>query len=257
MSDEDLKACAGIVKNGDPDRFAATMAAHPDARDVLFPLYAFNVEVSRAPWVTQETMIAEMRLQWWRDALAEIRSGKGVRRHEVVTPLAAILDANATEVLDTLIEARRWDIYKDPFEDQQHLERYLAETAGGLMLVGAHALGQCAEGVARDVGYALGVANWLMAIPALEDANRVPLVNGRPEAVAEFAQGALSRLEAARQRRKEVDRAAGQAFYAAWQAEMVLKQAIADPRRVSNGALGSSEFGKRVGLMRRAFMGRW
>ena len=51
------------------------MAAPVEARRVLFPLYAFNVEVARAPWVTSEPMIGEMRLQWWRDALEEIARG--------------------------------------------------------------------------------------------------------------------------------------------------------------------------------------
>ncbi|MCB1311397.1 MAG: squalene/phytoene synthase family protein, partial [Sedimentitalea sp.] len=65
----DLDACAGLVQRGDLERFMATMAAPVAARRVLFPLYAFNLEVARAPWVTQEPVIAEMRLQWWRDAL--------------------------------------------------------------------------------------------------------------------------------------------------------------------------------------------
>ena len=72
-------ACAALVERGDPQRFRAAMAAPPEARRVLFPLYAFNVEVARAPWVTQEPMIAEMRLQWWRDALEEIAMGGRVR----------------------------------------------------------------------------------------------------------------------------------------------------------------------------------
>lgn len=87
--DADTIGCAGIVERGDPDRFRAAMAAPPKARAVLFPLYAFNVEVSRAPWASQEPMIAEMRLQWWRDALDEIATGKPARRHEVVTPWPA------------------------------------------------------------------------------------------------------------------------------------------------------------------------
>lgn len=66
-----IAACAALVARGDPDRFAAIMAAPPAARARLFPLYAFNLEVARAPWVTKEPMIAEMRLQWWRDVLAE------------------------------------------------------------------------------------------------------------------------------------------------------------------------------------------
>ncbi|MEO9460997.1 MAG: squalene/phytoene synthase family protein, partial [Marinomonas sp.] len=238
--DQDIAACAGIVQRGDPDRFAAVMAVKPAARDVLFPIYAFNVEVARAPWVTQETMIAEMRLQWWRDGLSEIIAGGDVRRHEVVTPLAGVLDAHGAGVLDWLVEARRWDIYKDPFEDQAHFERYLMQTAGGLMYIAARALGDVREDVARDVGYAQGLANWLQAIPALESQKRVPLVDGRPEAVAALAQDGLRRLKKARAARGAVSSAAGQALLAGWQAETILKQAAQEPHRVIEGALGAS-----------------
>ena len=59
-----IQACADLVHRGDPDRFAAIMAAPVGARERLFPIFAFNLEVARAPWVTAEAMIAEMRLQW-------------------------------------------------------------------------------------------------------------------------------------------------------------------------------------------------
>jgi hypothetical protein len=68
-----LQACAEMVARGDPDRFRAAMAAPLAARQMLFPLYAFNIEVSRAPWVTAEPIIAEMRLQFWRDVIEETR----------------------------------------------------------------------------------------------------------------------------------------------------------------------------------------
>ena len=53
-----FEACAALVEKADPLRFRAAMAAPVPARKVLFPLYAFNIEVARAPWVTQEAMIA-------------------------------------------------------------------------------------------------------------------------------------------------------------------------------------------------------
>ena len=53
--DDDVKACAALVHRADPDRFMAVMAAPVPARPLLFPLYALNVEVARAPWVTQES----------------------------------------------------------------------------------------------------------------------------------------------------------------------------------------------------------
>ena len=60
-----VAACAAIVQRADPDRFLAVMAAPVAVRARLFPLFAVNVEVARAPWVTQEPLIAQMRLQWW------------------------------------------------------------------------------------------------------------------------------------------------------------------------------------------------
>jgi len=255
--ERDIAACAGLVQRGDPDRFMAAMAARPAARDVLFPLYAFNLEVARAPWLTQEAMIAEMRLQWWRDALEEIGQGGNVRRHEVVTPLAEVLDGQGAELLDKLIVARRWDIYKDPFEDAAHFAEYLDATSGNLMWVAARALGDADEAVVRDVGYASGLANWFRAIPELEAQKRVPLVDGRAEAVALLAQGALARLEAAHRARGKVSRAAGQALFAGWQAEAILKQVAEEPRRVAEGALGQSDFAKKAGLLRRSLTGRW
>ncbi|MGR3636480.1 MAG: squalene/phytoene synthase family protein [Shimia sp.] len=250
-SSDDLMACAEVVQKGDPDRFAAVLAAKPAARDVLLPIYAFNVEVARAPWVTQESMIAEMRLQWWRDALEEISAGGFVRRHDVVTSLALVIDGEAAEVLDRLVLARRWDIYRDPFEDAAHFESYLQDTAGGLMQVAAQALGACAAEVAQDVGYALGLANWLRAVPALEKAKRVPLLDGRTDAVAALAEGGLERLKRAQARRDEVSQPASQAFLAAWEAGVILRQAARTPERVKDGALGQSEFAKRASLIMR------
>lgn len=254
---DDIAACAGLVQRGDPDRFSAAMAARPEARDILFPLYAFNLEVARAPWLTQETMIAEMRLQWWRDALEEIGQGKSPRRHEVVTPLTGFLDAEALRNLDQLVAARRWDIYKDPFEDAAHFAQYIDATAGNLIWVAARALGEAEEGVVRDFAYGVGIANWLCAIPDLEARKRVPLVDGRPEAVALLAEGALQRLRGARQRRDRLRGGAGQALLVGWQAETVLQQAAHCPELVADGALGQSGFRKKSTLMLRALSGRW
>jgi phytoene synthase len=254
---DDLNACAGIVQRGDPDRFLAAMAAPVAARRVLFPLYAFNVEVSRAPWVTQETMIAEMRLQWWRDAVEEIAKGGPVRRHEVVTPLADILTPDMAANLDEMIAVRRWDIYKDPFEGMAHFERYIDQSAGTLMWTAARLLGQADERTVRDVGYASGVAAFLKAIPEFEARKRIPLLDGTADGVRALAHGALERLHRARSRRGAVSRAARPALLTAWQTGAILQQAVTDPAAVGEGVLGQSGAQKRLSLMWRAATGRW
>ncbi len=243
-----VAACAALVQRADPDRFLATMAAPVAARSVLFPIYAFNVEVARAPWVTQEAMIAEMRLQWWRDALDEIAQGKPVRAHEVTVPLSVVLDKDGADLLDRLVQARRWDVYKDPFEDAGHFSEYLDATAGHLAWAAARALGcDAGEQAVRDAAWASGLANWFLAIPELEARGRVPLVDGRAEAVRDLATEGLARLARAR-----APQLAEPALLATWRAKALLTQAKRDPDRVGAGALGQSEFSRKFTLLWRS-----
>lgn len=256
-----LDVCAALVERGDPDRFLAAMAAPPDARARLWPLYAFNLEIARVPWATQEPMIAEMRLQWWLDALADIAAGRGVSGHEVLAPLAAVMaEADLpVAVLEAMAEARRWDIWSEPFADRPAFDAYIDATAGNLMWLAARALAAPAraEPVVRDFAFGAGVAAWLRAVPELEARGRWPLVDGRPEAVAGLAREAQARLARARAARHAVPPGAAPALLAGWRADATLARAIHAPGRVGAGALAESEFARRGRLLWRSFTGRW
>ncbi len=247
-----IDACAALVLRGDPDRFAAVMAAPVAARARLFPLYAFNLEVARAPWVTREPLIAEMRLQWWRDVVVE----PAPRAHEVAGPLHALIrDAGLpVTVLDTLIAARRWDVYHDPFADMAAFSDYLQDTAGGLMWLAACAIGARSgdEAAARDLGWATGLAGFLRAVPELQARGRVPLPDASRDGLARLAGEGLARLDRARQGR--IPRAAA---LAAWQTAPVLRRVAQDPDRVATGSLALSEFDRRRWLVWQALTGRF
>ncbi|WP_375172684.1 squalene/phytoene synthase family protein [Pseudooceanicola sp.] len=251
----DFTACAALVEKGDPVRFRAAMAAPVAARGVLFPLYAFNLEVARAPWVTKEPMIARMRLQWWRDALAEIAAGGVVRRHEVVTPLALAVRAEDVAVLDRLIAARDRDVEGEAFEDEAALWSYLEATGGGLIEVAARRLGG-GERLAPAAGRALGLAAWLMAVPALEAAGRQPLPDGRAETVARLAREALEAWAEVRAGWSAVPAAARPAFFPMAGVGAVLRRAAANPARVKDDALEPGPFAARVRLALMAGTGR-
>ncbi len=233
---DDLNACARIVEKGDPARFRTVMAAPLSARAKLFPLYAFNVEVSRAPWVTSEPMIAQMRLQWWRDALEEIAAGGDVRRHEVVTPLMHVLGRGDVHVLDEICVARYWDCCNDPFDTQIDLEQYLRRTSGNLMQVACSVLGNFCP-AAAPVGYALGVANWLQAIPALEAQKRIPMVDGTLEGVVKLAGAGLQALNEGA--KLPIPKSLAPAFWPALGARRVLRAAQKHPHLVGQGSLPS------------------
>ena len=253
----DIAACAGIVQKGDPDRFLAIMSGPVAPREKLFPLYAMNVEVARAPWVTQESMIAEMRLQWWRDALEEIATGGQVRRHEVVTPLATILSAEQAKALDELVLARRWDIYKDPFEDATLFRAHLEKTSGLLLSVAWQLAGGSTDANVSAIGYADGLARWFQAIPALEASGRLPLVDGRVEAVASLATEALARLATARRSLGRVNEAEAAALRTTWQTRLVLEHVAKSPRSVADGVINFSDFRKKSSLLWKSLNVSW
>lgn len=253
-----LQACAELVQRGDPDRFLAAMAAPLEARAVLFPLYAFNLEVARAPWVASEPMIAEMRLQFWRDVAEEIGQGATPRAHEVVEPLTAAIRAEDAGLLDGLVAARRWDVYRDAFEDAAHLEAYIDATSGNLAWVAARALGapDAAEAPVRDMAWGSGIASLLRAVPELEARGRVPLLDGRPDGVRALAAQALDRFRRGKAGQRALDKRARPAVFALWRAEPALRAALADPHRVAEGLLDESEFRRRARLVRVAMTGR-
>jgi phytoene/squalene synthetase len=244
-----VEACADLVQRGDPDRFLAVMAAPMAARAQLFPLYAFNLEVARAPWVTAEPLIAEMRLQWWRDVVASAASG-AARAHEVAGPLHDLIRDFGLPIatLDRLIAARRWDIHRDPHADAAALAQYLEDTGAGLMWLAARALGapDGAEGPVRAYGWAAAAAAYLRAVPELKARGRQPLPPG-----ADLARLGLQRLAEARAGRARVPKGVAPALLAGWQAGPVLQRAAAGQ------APDLPEARKRWGLLWQAASGRW
>jgi len=249
-----LAACATLVERGDPDRFLATMTGAPKARARLFPLYAFNLEIARAPWVSSEPMIGQMRLQFWRDTLAEIAQGAPPRAHEVAVPLTQVLreTEQGVDLLDAMVVARLTDLERAPFGSAPALGAYLGETSGNLMVAAVAALGgdPGLDVPAHAVGRASGLANWLMAVPELQARGWEAL----PEDIAVLIAEARAGLTAARRARFGP---ALPAVRAAWRAEAVLDRAAADLGAIRAGQLGGSEFARRGSLLVKSLTGRW
>lgn len=242
-----IQACAELVKRGDPDRFYAAMTARPADRAALFALAAFNLEVARAPWVTKEAMIAEMRLQWWLDVIDEIFTDGPARRHEVVDALAPVLARGGMNRawFDALINARKWDIYPDAHKDEAAFEAYIQATSSNLTKAAFTALGgtvsDALEEAIADYGFGVGIANLFTAIPALENAQKAPLLDGTHEGVSNLATGAAQRLNRGRAVLAKCPKHQRAAFRAGWMARDVLTRAAKSPQLVGAGGLIAPE----------------
>jgi phytoene synthase len=161
-----MGALEDIVRTSDPDRYIATLFAPAEKRPLLFALYALNHEFGHIADAVREPMMAEIRLQWWRDALEEARDGHP-RGHDVLKGIANVF-AQAeipSELLDAMIDARTFDASDETFADVAALETYADATSGNLMRIAARILGEPADELAREAGIAYALMGILRAVP--------------------------------------------------------------------------------------------
>jgi phytoene synthase len=159
-----------LVRRYDHDRFLASLFAPADRRASLWALLAFNLEIARVREVVSQPIIGQIRLQWWRDALEEIYTGKPPRRHEVVEPLAAAIEAHrlTRTHFDTLIDGREFDLADEPPASLDALERYVEKTSSRLIDLELEILGVTAPAAfeaARRAGLAWGLVGLVRAVP--------------------------------------------------------------------------------------------
>ena len=153
-----LSYCAELVRQQDSDRYLTALFAPAARRDDLLALYAFNIEVARGSEAVSEPMLGHIRLQWWRDAIAEIYGGDP-RRHQVVQPLAAAIRRHSLPrpLFDHLIDAREMDLADGPPETLDRLIAYAEASSGGLTQLALLMLG-ASEAPSQAVGALIGTA---------------------------------------------------------------------------------------------------
>lgn len=162
-----LSPVGETARAGDPWRFRAALFAPEAARERLFALIAFNVELSRIGPGVSEPLLGEIRLTWWLEGLDDLHDRGVARGHEVLEALAEAPPGRAR--LTALAEARRFDIHREPFADAAALDRYLEDTGGALAALQAEALGASAadQAAAAEAGYAEAAGRFIRALPLL------------------------------------------------------------------------------------------
>ncbi len=227
-----LSYCADEVRRHDPERFLTVLFAPERHRESLFALYAFNLEVAKIREVVSEPMLGEIRLQWWREAIAEIYAATP-RRHAVVEALAdAVRSADLPrDPFERLIDARARDLDEEPPATLAVLERYAADTSSilqhqALRILGAD--GEASGAAAGKIGVAWALVGLVRAMGFHVRKKRVYLPADLIErhgivrrdlmelrrsdalctAVKEISERASALLAEARQKRREIPRAA-------------------------------------------------
>jgi 15-cis-phytoene synthase len=154
----------------DQAKYLACLFVPEEKREAFAAILAFAEELKRIPLLVSEPLPGEIRLQWWRDIISAERSSEAVNQPVAAALLVAIQQhCLPIAPLDTMAEARVFDLYHDPMPDNAALETYLGETeatliqCGGLILDPENAQGAAAA--AGHAGMAIGIANILRNLP--------------------------------------------------------------------------------------------
>ena len=75
------------IQSVDEARWLSSRYAAADDRITLITLYAFYYELARVRLAVSDQTLGNIRFQWWRDALEELKHGD-IRQHDVVLALA-------------------------------------------------------------------------------------------------------------------------------------------------------------------------
>ncbi len=155
--------CAALVREADKDRFLASLFAPAERRPHLHALYAFDIEIARVAHVVREPLAGEIRLQWWREALAGRVPGE-VAAHPVASALMDTIAQCALPIapFQRLIDARALDLYDDPLASLDELETHARQTASTVFELAARILDRDAS--VADVAGPAGTAATLAAL---------------------------------------------------------------------------------------------
>ena len=161
--------CENLVRDGDKDRFLATLFASADRRGALHALYAFNLEIARISGAVQEPMAGGIRLQWWCDVIEGKRDDEA-GGHPVACALCDVIRRYALplHLIETLIDARRHDVSGEPILRLDDFETHLRDTCATLVDLASRILvpdGDEAEwAFATPVGLSVGIVEALRAL---------------------------------------------------------------------------------------------
>lgn len=162
---EAWRYCLDLVRKADKNRFLSALFAPDEHRMPLLALYAFNVETARICERVSESTLGEIRLEWWHDGVAGLFAGQ-VGGHPVLRALAgpAMSGGLSRRGLETLLQARRFDLHHECMPTIHDLEAYLSKTSSSLIEMACSILaGEDGATAARAAGFA-GVAYGLVRL---------------------------------------------------------------------------------------------
>ena len=197
------EAVRAAARELDYDRYLSALLAPSHARDGLMALAAFHGEIARIPLTVREPGVGDIRLQWWRDALAvPAGTATGNPVADAMRDVARV-QALPVDKLVGMIDAYGTELEAGALTMGAAVDAHAAATQGAMLLLAAQMVGSASPSthpLLFAAGQAEGRVQILRALPALKTKGRNPFGDADVAAlVPPLLQQAKAELAQARQ----------------------------------------------------------
>ena len=154
-----------ICRKSDYENYLSSLLLPSTIRSTAFAIRAFNVELSQVRDMASNNTIAQMRFQFWKDALEEIYTGRA-RQHPVALELhRALQQKRLTKLwLRRLIDSRLERLHSKPFSNVDALETFaensvspvyylLLEASGSKEVPSDHAASHLGKAIGNQISH--------------------------------------------------------------------------------------------------------
>ncbi|MGE0316286.1 MAG: squalene/phytoene synthase family protein [Hyphomicrobiaceae bacterium] len=173
------------ARRGAHDYYLSALLAPKKAKDDLLVLAAFEGELRRISETIGDPILAEIRLQWWRDAvsaMADMRQSG----HPVADALARLVTSRHVSAasLHKSIDARSAETGTEPIATEQDLDSYLDRTDGAALaravaVASTHiAVPEPRPALVQAAGRCVGLSRILLDLSWRRESGRPPVLPG-------------------------------------------------------------------------------
>ena len=159
------------------DDYLAALLAPRAGQSGLLTLAALYGEIARIPLHVTDATLGEIRLQWWRDALATSASS-GHPVADAALSLAPRLPESLSQMMAPVIEAHAAELYAEPFPTHEAFHAYATAPVQAAFAIRAALLGApqlAADPIAQEAARTLGLVRTCARLPYLFAKGRYPV----------------------------------------------------------------------------------
>ena len=126
------------VYDFDRERFLTTTFLPKKNQEAALIMYAFHIEISKIASTTQEQMIRLIRLQWWRDCVSDIYSGKQRTEHELLAYLAPLMQSIPQDLFAQYFDSQD-KFFSESLDTTEQIAEYGEHSMGCILKMILHA----------------------------------------------------------------------------------------------------------------------